>query len=224
MFKKLTSLTLLLPMFMIGCSQSMTSLDQKKLPDYAKHDDPVLRKKSKKLSFPLSEEDMRDVKILEAKFDSETNCAGLSASQIGISKAIIIFAVPDDPMLKKFRKDLKDTMPKTIWINPTYKPVGKAVSYDWEGCFSVPDKAVKARRYNKIRYTAFTVEGKKVTGIATGFLARVIQHEIDHVNGILMLDRVDNPKTDVMSLDDYKRMKMEAMRKEIAKEASIKSN
>lgn len=178
-----------------------------KLPDYAPTESAVLHKAAERFVFPLTQEDQKDIDILKAKYDAEENCAGLAGPQISFGKAAIIFAVADDPALKKFRKDLKDTIPKTIWLNPSYEAIGKDMSEDWEGCFSVPDVAGLVKRYNKIRYTAFDKNGKKITGTATGFLARVIQHETDHINGILFTEKAIK----VMPLEEYRGMRKKAM-------------
>lgn len=178
-----------------------------KLPDYVPTDSPVLHKAAQNFTFPLTKEDLKDVATLEAKYDAEENCAGLAGPQIGIDKAIIIFAVADDPDLKKFRKDLVQTMPKTIWLNPSYEPIGKSMTEDWEGCFSVPDVAGLVKRYTKIRYTAFDKTGQKITGTASGFLARLIQHEVDHTNGILFTRLAIK----TMPLDEYRAMRKKSM-------------
>jgi peptide deformylase len=185
------------------------------LPDYVIINDPqnpntkVLREKAETLTFPLSDEDWESVRILEAKYDQETNCAGLAAPQIGIGKAIIVFEVPDDPQIKKWRPDLVQTMPKTIWINPSYEPIGENKNTDYEGCFSVNEVAGPVGRYKKIRYNAFTPNGIPVEGIAEGFLARLIQHEIDHVNGRCFIDLV--PEGELLPIEEYRRRRREAM-------------
>jgi peptide deformylase len=154
------------------------------LPIYVSADDPIHRLKSKILSFPLTDEDLEAVKLLEARFDAETDCVGLAATQIGIGKAIIIVSVPS-----KARKDVVETMPKTILINPSFKKVGSEMTGDWEGCYTMPDTMSYVKRCRKIQYTAYKISGEKVTGTANGFLARVIQHEVDRINGIVYADK-----------------------------------
>lgn len=104
------------------------------LPVYVSADDPIHRLKAKVLSFPLTAEDLEAVKLLEARFDAETDCVGLAATQIGIGKAIIIVSVPS-----KTRRDVVETMPKTILINPSFKKVGSEMTGDWEGCYTISD-------------------------------------------------------------------------------------
>ncbi len=184
------------------------------LPPYVVLNTPqeaVLREPAKPLSFPLSEEDQESVRILTAKYDGEENCAGLAAPQIGISKRIIVFATGDDPDLKKWRPDLTQTMPKTVWINPTYEPIGDEKHSDFEGCFSVYDLAGPVPRFKKIRYTAYTPEGKQVEGTAEGFLARIIQHEIDHLNGLCFVDHVS--EDNLFSQEEYRKKRAQEMGK-----------
>jgi peptide deformylase len=169
----------------------------------------VLITVAKVLSFPLTEEDRRDIQILEQQYDSEDNCAGLAAPQIGISKQVIVFSAPEDPQLKKWRKDFTQTMEKTIWINPSYEALGEKMHEDYEGCFSTADLAGPVKRYCKIRYKAYTVEGVLVEGIAEGFLARIMQHEIDHVHGKLFIDYV--PADQLLTVDEYRKKRAAAM-------------
>lgn len=196
---------------------SSCTLNQgKPLPDYsvvnlATNQKPaVLVTPAQRLSFPLTSEDINDVRILEAKFDEEKNCAGLAAPQIGIPKQIIVFAAPENQDLKKWRSDFTQYMDKTIWINPSYKGIGEGKKEDYEACFSVLDAAGPVKRYNKIQYTAYTINGELVEGTAEGFLARIIQHETDHVNGKLFIDYV--PEDQLMKIEEYRKKRVEALK------------
>jgi len=164
------------------------------LPSYVCIDDPacknkqVLRDPAKEVTFPLTDAMKQALADLEAKYDAEENMAGLAAPQIGHPYRMIIFAVHDDPILKKFREDLEQTIPRTVWFNPSYTPLSTEKRTDLEGCFSVSKHIGPVERYTHIAYRATLPTGKVVTGEATGFLARVMQHEIDHLNGKLCLD------------------------------------
>lgn len=168
-----------------------------RLPDYVVINDPdcpnrdILQKPTEMLQFPLDEETQEVIRILEAKFDQEENCAGLAAPQIGLHKRVLIFEAEADEEIKKHRPDFSDTLPKSIWVNPSYKPLSEEKTEDWEACFSVDDLVGKVARFTEISYEAWTPEGEKITGQAKGFLARLIQHEIDHLDGILFIDRVE---------------------------------
>lgn len=174
----------------------------------------VLRRVAEPLSFPLEAQDLQDIQTLETKFDGEGNCSGLAAPQIGISKQVIIFAAPENPDLKKFRADFTQSMDKTIWINPTYCGIGTEMHADYEACFSVENSAGLVKRYSKIKYEAIIPSGEKVEGEAEGFLARIIQHEIDHLKGILFTDIAE--KGTIMSVDEYRQMRADAMAREEA--------
>jgi len=169
----------------------------------------IIRQKVKALQFPLSVADKQDIETLEKKFDSEEFCAGLAAPQIGIAKQFIIFQVPDDPKLKKWRLDLTQSMPKTIWLNPSYEPLSEETHEDFEACFSIPNTAGPVKRYTKIKYRAYDKAGNLIEGIAEGFLARVIQHEIDHLKGILYIDHV--PEEKMLSMEEYIERRKKAM-------------
>lgn len=188
----------------------------KELPSYVLIDDPqcqnrdILRKIAEPFSFPLSKDDKEILRILEAKFDSETNMTGLAAPQIGLSKQAIIFAVCDTPEMRKWRPDISDTLPKSIWLNPCYTPLGDEKHCDYESCFSVGEWAGEVERFKNVKYTAYRPNGKYITGNASGFLARAIQHEIDHLNGILFIDLV--PKNKLFTIEEYRLKRAERIR------------
>jgi peptide deformylase len=171
----------------------------------------VLRTPAEPLTFPLSTEDQEVIRILVAKFDQEENCAGLAAPQIGFGKQIIVFSIDDEPELKKYRPDLVQTMKKTIWINPSYEPIGTEKHMDYEGCFSVADLAGPVPRFKTVLYKAYTPEGTLVTGTAEGFLARAIQHEVDHLNGTCFIDYV--PQEELMTIDECQKKRRQEMEK-----------
>lgn len=166
---------------------------------------------AQKLSFPLSKEDKVDIQALEQQFDYEDNCAGLAAPQIGISKHVIVFATPDDPKIKKFRPDFIQEMSKALWINPAYEGVEEdGFLEDYEGCFSIPEMAGIVNRYNTIRYRAYDINERLVEGVAKGFLARIIQHEVDHLHGILFIDRITDPRK-IIPIEEYRALRKAAI-------------
>lgn len=148
----------------------------------------LLRQACEKVSIPLSTEDLAIVNEMKRKLIA-INGVGLAAPQIGINKQIIVFTITAEQM--RLRHDGHEIVPLTALINPAYSQENSAeVVYDWEACFSVEAKTGKVPRYNQIRYEAYTPEGQFITGIAKGFTARVMQHEIDHVHGLLIIDRL----------------------------------
>ncbi len=195
------------------------------LPDYVCIDDPecvnrdVLKTPAKPVTFPLNADMLLALDHIQQKYDNEQNMAGLAAPQIGHPYQIIIFAVNDDPIIKHLRPDLTDTMPRTIWLNPSYEGIGAKDSEDMEGCFSIKNYVGKVKRYKKIRYEALTTDGVKVTGEAEGFLARVIQHEVDHIKGKMCLDDL----TDEEKIDKQEYIRMRKLQTEEAERNAQKS-
>mmetsp|Transcript_17619 Transcript_17619/g.47015 ORF Transcript_17619/g.47015 Transcript_17619/m.47015 type:complete len:174 (-) Transcript_17619:152-673(-) len=163
---------------------------------------------------PLSKQDARYCNILEAKFDNETNCVGLAAPQIGIDRRIIVFEVlADDP--DNEGRNVTQEMSKVLWINPSYSPLTDEMQYDYEGCFSVNATTVmgKVPRPKRIAYQATLRNGDIVEGEAVDFLARVIMHEIDHVDGVLFIDKAYSETVfDTQSEDDADHEKFEMLK------------
>ena len=108
------------------------------------------------------------------------NGAGLAAPQIGISQRIVIFSVEANP-----RYPDVEPVPTTVLINPTLTPIGDEMEEGWEGCLSVPGLRGLVNRYQNLRYTGFDQHGKPIDRTVSGFHARVVQHECDHLDGIL---------------------------------------
>lgn len=147
----------------------------------------ILRQHAQEIMFPLDTKANEFIYEIRKFLPTLKNPAGLAAPQVGTSLRIIIIQVP--PEVKQLRKNVYDTLPPTVLINPSYTPIAnQGKNKDWEGCFSVPNKMGEVYRYNEIRYEAYTPDGKKVIGIAKGFLARLIQHEVGHLNGELYID------------------------------------
>ena len=108
------------------------------------------------------------------------NGAGLAAPQIGVSKRVVIFGVEANP-----RYPDAEPVPTTVLINPVIEVLTQLTEDGWEGCLSVPGMRGLVSRYTRLRYTGFDQHGKPLTREAHGFHARVVQHECDHLDGIL---------------------------------------
>ena len=114
------------------------------------------------------------------------NGAGLAAPQIGVDLQLVVFGTreanpryPDRPIV-----------PPTVLINPVITPIGDAQDDDWEGCLSVPGLRGLVPRWSRIRYTGFDPYGDAIDRTVDGFLARVVQHECDHLIGRLYPTRM----------------------------------
>ncbi|CAJ0812229.1 MULTISPECIES: peptide deformylase [Ralstonia] len=125
--------------------------------------------------------------LIEDMFDTmdAARGAGLAAPQIGVDLQVVIFGFdrseryPDAP-----------AVPKTVLINPTIEPLTEETEEGWEGCLSVPGLRGVVPRYTRLRYTGFDQHGHTIDRIAEGFHARVVQHECDHLQGVLYPMRV----------------------------------
>lgn len=112
--------------------------------------------------------------------------AGLAAPQIGVDLQVVIFGTNTlNP-----RYPNAPAVPRTVLINPTLRPLGDAEVQDWEGCLSVPGLRAKVPRFEHLRYTGFDQFGDPVERLVEGFHARVVQHECDHLIGMLYPMRV----------------------------------
>jgi len=113
--------------------------------------------------------------------------AGIAAPQIGVSLRVVIFGVGANP-----RYPDAEQVPYTVLINPVLNPVGEAMEDGWEGCLSVPGMRGIVPRYQRLHYTGFDQYGKPIDRLVSGFHARVVQHESDHLDGILYPMRITN--------------------------------
>jgi peptide deformylase len=111
--------------------------------------------------------------------------AGLAAPQIGIGLRVVIFGVEHNP-----RYPDAEPVPQTVLINPVLTPLGDEMEEGWEGCLSVPGMRGLVPRYIRLRYTGFDLEGAPIDRTANGFHARVVQHEVDHLDGVLYPMRI----------------------------------
>jgi peptide deformylase len=113
------------------------------------------------------------------------NGAGLAAPQIGTSLRVVVFGVKSNP-----RYPHAEDVPYTVLINPQLEPLSEELEEGWEGCLSVPGLRGVVPRYAKLRYRGFDARGQVIDRVAEGFHARVVQHECDHLDGILYPMRV----------------------------------
>jgi peptide deformylase len=145
---------------------------------------PVLREKAKPVqAFGTPEllaliQDMKDT--MAAK-----NGAGLAAPQIGVSERVVIFGVDRNP-----RYPDAEEVPFTVLVNPKIVLLTREVEEGWEGCLSVPGMRGLVPRYTRLKYSGFDEHGTPVEREAEGFHARVVQHECDHLDGILYPQRM----------------------------------
>lgn len=146
--------------------------------------DPLLfevAKKVEKLNTPELDALIRDMQDTMASLEG----AGLAAPQIGVSLQVVIFGIK-----KNKRYPNAEEVPFTVLINPTITPLTKELEEDWEGCLSVPGMRGMVPRFTSLRYQGFDQHGNTIDRSVDGFHARVVQHECDHLMGILYPMRI----------------------------------
>lgn len=110
---------------------------------------------------------------------------GLAAPQIGVNLRVVIFEVASNP-----RYPDAEIVPQTVLINPTLTFLATEQEEDWEGCLSVPGMRGLVPRFTQLRYQGFDALGNRIDRVVSGFHARVVQHECDHLDGILYPMRI----------------------------------
>ena len=122
--------------------------------------------------------DMRDTM-------AHLNGAGLAAPQIGVQLRVVIFGVKSNPRYPGI-----DDVPDTVLINPVLTPLSEELEEGWEGCLSVPGMRGWVPRFLRLKYSGFDERGQRFEREVEGFHARVVQHEVDHLDGVLYPMRI----------------------------------
>jgi len=147
---------------------------------------PVLRAVAQPISDPTDQEVARlAADMIETMMDAPG--VGLAAPQVDAALRLIVFRVPAD-------RGEGETVATTVLINPVVEPLGEETALGWEGCLSIPGLRGLVPRYTRIRYRGVGLDGTPVEREASGFHARVVQHETDHLDGVLYIDRMDDLK------------------------------
>lgn len=171
---------------------------------------PVLRERARE----VSEDELRsgDVQrfiddLVETMRDA--NGAGLAANQVHAPIRICAIEVKDNP-----RYPYKPNIPLTILVNPVLEPLSEATFENYEGCLSVPDLRGVVRRYAELRVRALDRDGAPIDAVVRGITAGTYQHECDHLDGTLFVDRVEDPAT-LSTLKEFQRHREAAFRDQV---------
>lgn len=147
----------------------------------------VLQTPATPVRFPLSVGDKNLISAMKAKL-TELGGVGLAAPQVNQHKQIIAVYIPEESAILRNKAR---AYPMHVLVNPSYEGIeSEGVSADFEACYSVTNKAGKVPRYNQIKIHFYDEQGHQHNLIENGFYARVLQHEIDHINGTLIIDRL----------------------------------
>lgn len=114
---------------------------------------------------------------------------GIAAPQIGCNLRVVMFGFD---ISKRYPGE--ESIPLTVLINPVIKPLSENMEDGWEGCLSVPGLRGVVSRYDHIEYSGYDLEGNPISKVAEGFHARVVQHECDHIDGVLFPYRIKDMK------------------------------
>ena len=158
---------------------------------------PVLVRRADEIPDPTAREIRNLVEnMIETMVDAQG--VGLAAPQVHVSKRVIIFSSPEGRSDEGAPKT--DFSPLTALINPEIEVLDDEQDLGWEGCLSIPGLSGAVPRYRHIRYRGFSPDGKAINREATGFHARVVQHECDHLDGVLYTMRM--PDLSLLSFTD----------------------
>ena len=160
---------------------------------------PALRQRSKKVGIVTD----KVRQIIEGMQQATLDWEASRKHEVGVALAAVQVDILLRIVVIRNNFDNKDDKSFTIFINPEITKYEGKVEQDFEGCLSVPNIYGKVPRYTKVRVRAQDINGKYFRVTAEGFLARVFQHEIDHTNGIVFIDRIkDQPKNFFKLHDD----------------------
>lgn len=164
---------------------------------------PVLRHVAAPIADATAEAVLRLARDMAATMVAAQG-VGLAAPQVGVSQRLIVFYVPES------RAEDAEDIPLQILVNPSFVPLSTERVSGLEGCLSLPGLRGQVPRYRHIGYRGYDLNGRVIEREATDFHARVVQHEIDHLDGVMYLDRM----TDFTSLTHES-----VLRRQIAQEA-----
>jgi len=142
---------------------------------------PVLRRRAAEVEDPTAPAIRRLVADMVETLD-DIGGAGLAAPQVHVPLRVVIFSVPVERILEE---PGTEPVPLEALVNPVVTPLTRETDLGWEGCLSVPGLRGVVPRYTEVRYSGLTLDGETVEREVSGFHARVIQHECDHLDGIL---------------------------------------
>lgn len=147
---------------------------------------PVLRKATRRLtSAEIKSPEMRRFVETMAMTMEEYDGVGIAGNQCGEDLAVFVMGLP------KGTKRHPEGIELTVVFNPEIRLIGTATEDDWEGCLSLPDLRGMVRRHAKLELSGLGLDGKPFKKLYEGFPARVVQHETDHLNGLVYMDRMD---------------------------------
>jgi peptide deformylase len=162
--------------------------------------EPVLRRRSKPVRLPLSRAGDRFIDNMIATM-KKAKGVGIAAPQVNVGLRLFIVAPQPSVRYPKAPK-----MPPVAMINPVLVKCSRKMVTDWEGCLSIPGLRARVPRSQTIEIEFTARDDRRLRGKLSGFVARIFQHEFDHVNGHVYLDRVKDPRT-FMTESEFRKLR-----------------
>lgn len=153
--------------------------------------DPVLAKVAAPVADPTADDVARLVADMIDTFET-VGSAGIAAPQIGVSQRVVTYLVPPH-RVTGWPGD--DPIGVTVLVNPVVEPLGEARYVDWDGCLSVPGMRGRTSRWERIRITATDLDGNRTERVVAGAHARIVQHECDHLDGVIYVKHLVEPES-----------------------------
>lgn len=175
--------------------------------NFARLGEPILYEKTPAIADPTAPQIQEAIADMLHTMEVKGPCFGLAAPQVFLPLRITIFSIPKVPHHNRYSYTPEydpDGVPQTIMINPEITVLDQKTTPGWEGCLSVPGLLGEVERYHSIRYTFQSLDGQTHTREAHGFHARVVQHEMDHLDGILYTMRMKNLRSLTFSEENLK--------------------
>jgi peptide deformylase len=166
---------------------------------------PVLRARASALD-PADIKSARIQQLIDDMFETmkEYNGVGLAAPQVHAGVRLFVAGFPPRASDDDEDEDEASRVPRMVLINPEISVIGNDTEDDWEGCLSIPEIRGRVPRAREIEVKAYDRRGRRISIHARGFTARVIQHETDHLDGVLFLDRMKSLET-LTYLEEFSR-------------------
>lgn len=163
---------------------------------------PVLREKTKEISLEMLK-DRGFKKIIKAMVSTmhRMQGVGLAANQVGLGIQLIVLECKSNP-----RYPQAGSFPLEIWMNPRITAYSRDTEEGWEGCLSIPGYRGMVPRSKQVTFAAVNAEGQTIQKTVSGFHARVIQHEVDHINGLFYMDRMPKNLRSWMHLEEFNKL------------------
>jgi peptide deformylase len=152
---------------------------------------PVLRRRAAEVDDPTAPAIRRLVDDMHETL-ADAGGVGLAAPQVHVPLRVVIFIVPATRAGSEDEAAEDGPLPLTVLINPVIEPLEPDTEVGWEACLSVPGLTGAVPRYRRIRFSGVDLAGAPIERIAGGFRARVVQHEVDHLDGVLYPMRMDD--------------------------------